>query len=79
MIFVLKYKIKNYSFKMQEFILYGLPLLFFCIVFFVMYEMNEKKDYTKISVISSSISVIVFVIIKFFPVSEPMMTGNYFD
>lgn len=66
---------------MQELLLYGLPSAIFFIICFVMYTIDEdkKKNYVKILLPSIIFSIIVFGIIKYQIVPEPMMMGNYFD
>jgi len=69
---------------MQELLLYGLPSVIFFIVCLIMYKIDEdKKDkktnYVKILLPSIISSIVIFGIIKYQTVSEPMMMGNYFD
>ena len=66
---------------MQELLLYGLPSAIFFIICFVMYKIDEdeKTNYVKILLPSIISSIVIFGIIKYQTVSEPMMMGNYFD
>jgi uncharacterized BrkB/YihY/UPF0761 family membrane protein len=67
----------------MNYLIYIIPIIIFVILTFSFYYNIEpkKRNYIKILIPSTIVSILVFLIMKFNTKfeSEPMMFGNYFD